>query len=192
MKKNKFIVLLAIVIVFAFYGCNNKNNGNNTDSQAQTSVEQTTVTTTDAPTTAPTEIATNAATSAPSPTVAVSSSTASSASSTKNASVVGKWKPYAAVNANTNKSESLSSIYGTAYTQYGGELTFNSDKTFSIWIGVSATDGSGEGTYKISGNTISVSFDNNTKATYQYISNYQGHKAIKTVDNTHYIYFIKE
>ncbi|MDD6251985.1 MAG: hypothetical protein PUA85_05025 [Oscillospiraceae bacterium] len=54
---------------------------------------------------------------------------------------------------------SLTEIFGTAYTTYGGSLTFNEDMTFSLTIGINKGDG--VGTYKIlSDEEIELSYKN--------------------------------
>lgn len=58
-------------------------------------------------------------------------------------------KPYKAVETETGKDVPLTTVYGKAYSQYGGKLTLNKDGTFSIFVGISNNDdNSGEYTEK--------------------------------------------
>lgn len=59
-------------------------------------------------------------------------------------------------------------IYGTAYYQYGGELTLNSDGTFSVRMGASTDDSSTKGTYTYNGGgQLSMQYYNDSTASFE-------------------------
>ena len=76
--------------------------------------------------------------------------------------ISGEWKSEVILDAD-NQEVDGAAIYGTAYTQYGGSLTLSDDGTFSVMLGVSASDESTQGTYSYSGGSeINLLYYNDT------------------------------
>lgn len=68
------------------------------------------------------------------------------------------YKPYKAIEIETEKEVTLATVFGTAYSQYGGELTLNEDNTFSLYVGISNSDDS-EGTFTLEDDNIKAVFN---------------------------------
>lgn len=81
--------------------------------------------------------------------------------------IVGNWSPSSATE--NGEEISLQEVYGSAIS-YGGYLTFNEDGTYTEFIGVYSpeTEDDLQGTYTVSGNTITLS----TKAGTQKVLDY--------------------
>lgn len=63
----------------------------------------------------------------------------------------------------TGKSVELTKVYGSAFKEYGGELCFNEDGTFTAYIGVYANANNVTGTYKVLSMTeIQLNYNNDT------------------------------
>lgn len=73
-------------------------------------------------------------------------------------SLYTSYKPYKAIESETGKETSLTTVFGTAYSQYGGELKLNEDKTFSLYVGISKSDDS-EGTFTLEDDKIKATFN---------------------------------
>ncbi len=76
------------------------------------------------------------------------------------------FKAYSAVNTSTGESEPLNIAFGSSYTQYGSSLSFSDDGTFAIYVGAYADNGFNSGKYKVNGNEIQVSYDNDNTDTF--------------------------
>lgn len=66
--------------------------------------------------------------------------------------ISGVWTANYILDQDNNEIDG-SVIYGTGYTQYGGELDINSDGTFSVRMGVSTEDETTKGTYTYEGDS---------------------------------------
>lgn len=74
--------------------------------------------------------------------------------------IAGTWNAKYILNDQQNEVDG-SIIYGTAYSQYGGVLTLNSDGTFSVRMGASTDDSSTRGTYTYNGGgTLTMQYEN--------------------------------
>lgn len=71
----------------------------------------------------------------------------------ENASV---FKPYKAVETEVNKEVPLTTVFGSAFGNYGGELSLNPDGTFTLSLG--AQKGDTYGTYTEQDGKISVEY----------------------------------
>lgn len=81
--------------------------------------------------------------------------------------ISGSWTAKYILNDQQNEVDG-SMIYGTAYSQYGGELTLNSDGTFSVRMGASTDDSSTRGTYSYNGGgAITMQYDNDSVADFE-------------------------
>lgn len=81
--------------------------------------------------------------------------------------ISGSWTAKYILNDQQNEVDG-SMIYGSAYSQYGGELTLNSDGTFSVRMGASTDDSSTRGTYSYSGGgAITMQYDNDSVADFE-------------------------
>lgn len=81
--------------------------------------------------------------------------------------VSGTWTAKYILDESQNEIDG-SVIYGTAYYQYGGELTLNSDGTFSVRMGASTDDLSTKGTYTYNGGgQLSMQYYNDSTASFE-------------------------
>lgn len=76
--------------------------------------------------------------------------------------IVGEWKVKYILDSNDEEVKGTE-LYGTAYSQYGGSLSLRDDGTFSVVLGVSASDESTTGTYSYGGGSdINLLYYNDT------------------------------
>lgn len=124
--KNKLALIMVVMMAFcsfSFVGCTTLKKYNETADETTTVATTQDEATTDEP-----------ATFVPAPTE-------------KDFTLAKVYKPYTAFT--DGKEVSLETIYGTGYVKYGDELTFNTDGTFTAYIGVTAGNDSSTGTYKL-------------------------------------------
>ena len=96
--------------------------------------------------------ATTAATTAPAVTIA----------DKEFASLKESYKPAMAFDMEGN-SVDLTTVYGSSFSEYGGELCFKKDGTFTAFIGAYKNNDSVTGTYKVlSQSEIEMTFNNDT------------------------------
>lgn len=106
--------------------------------------------------------------------------------------LAGKWAPVKAEDTQTGQEESLSFIYGTAFSQYGGSLEFKNDGTFSLWIGAGRDDGSHSGTYTFTEYGIEAVYQNGNTETFTYTIDNGAIQTVKVPQGVYTIYFEKE
>ncbi len=87
--------------------------------------------------------------------------------------ITGSWTAQYIVNED-NEAVDGSMIYGTAYTQYGGTLTLNTDGTFSVRMGVGTDDDSTTGTYTFEENVLTLEFYDDSVTECEYVESYDG------------------
>jgi hypothetical protein len=74
--------------------------------------------------------------------------------------VIGKWVLCYAKDKETNEDYSLQLLYGTGI-KFGGFLSLNDDKTFSLYIGITDDDvDSHEGVFTVEGSSIALEYNN--------------------------------
>lgn len=152
-KSNKIIILLSIVfaailvtataIAFFMFSQNTDNpsadnlQSNSQPSFSETTSLETTLSETALPETIPSE---------------------TDSSEIAETSIYTSYKPYKAIESETAKETSLVTVFGSAYSQYGGELKLNEDKTFSLYVGISNSNDS-EGTFVLEDDKINAIFN---------------------------------
>lgn len=152
-KSNKIIILLSIVFAailvtataiafFIFAQNTNNSSADNLQSNSQPSFSETTSLETTPSETASTE------------TIPFETDSSEIAE----ASIYTSYKPYKAIESETAKETSLVTVFGSAYSQYGGELKLNEDKIFSLYVGVSNSNDS-EGTFVLEDDKINATFN---------------------------------
>ncbi len=108
-------------------------------------------------------------------------------SDTEEVSFYTSYKPYKAIESETTKEISLATVFGSAYSQYGGELKLNEDNTFSLYVGISNSDDS-KGTFNLEDNKIKATFNNGEEKEFL-ISNENGATVIMVPMGLYNIYF---
>ena len=134
--KNRLALLMAVIVAlsaFAFVGC--ANDAANTDTEKNTTTTTVADNTKDDGASAPTE---EPATSVTTP-------------EKVDYTLAKVYKPYKAFK--DGKEVSLETVFGHGYAQYGDELVFNPDGTFSAYIGVTAGADASTGTYSLTLNS---------------------------------------
>lgn len=102
--------------------------------------------------------------------------------------IAGTYKPYKAVESETGKEAPLATVFGSAYSQYGGELTLLEDGTFTVYIGISNSDDS-SGTYTRKNNKITALYKSGETAVFTVERNSEGEKTIIVPMGLYNIYF---
>lgn len=173
-------LVIALICAIVFFVTNNNNNENsNLNATITTTVANMAESTV-------TQITTEEQITQIQNTTVDSEQGSSSESTTK---YFGKWQAKKAVNIQTGEEESLRKIYGSAFSQYGGTLTINENGTFSLWIGVSASEDDHIGTYTFnSENNIDVTYQNGQSDTFK-IEDSEGVVTIIAKQGEYNIYF---
>lgn len=74
------------------------------------------------------------------------------------------WVSQSAKNASGDEVD-IREVYNVKYSNYQGRLEFDKDNRFEIWLSPGdSTDGTHSGTYEISGDVLTATFDEGTKA----------------------------
>lgn len=102
--------------------------------------------------------------------------------------VYGSYRPYKAIEIETGREEALGAVFGSAYGQYGGELTLNDDGSFSLYAGVSNSDDS-TGTYTIENGCINALYKSGKTAVFTVETNSQNEISITVPMGLYNIYF---
>lgn len=100
-----------------------------------------------------------------------------------------RWVPVSAKNASEDEVE-LSEVYDVKYSNYQGNLTFDKEGTFQLWMSPGLPeDGTHTGTFELDGDTIKATFDEGTKTEF-YIQREDGLiKTIKLGYDEYTVYF---
>lgn len=102
--------------------------------------------------------------------------------------VAGVYTPYKAIESETEKDTPLAAVFGSSYSQYGGELILFEDGTFTLYIGVSNNEDS-TGTYNEENGVISAVYESGKTAEFQVSADENGKKIIIVPMGLYNIYF---
>lgn len=194
--KKTFAVVLCIVLAALFSSCGQKESPQETtnpsssagrSSSAQEEAQHSTTAATQAPTqgTQPRQPET------PDTGPEVEQSATEQVEDMENKTdLTGSWAPAFGESVASGAAANLQEIYGSGYA-YGGSLDLNTDGTFSVSVGIVKDNDAHQGTYRIDGNLVYVSYNNGEEDVFEYLSDYNGGEAIKARQGDYYIYFCR-
>ncbi len=195
--KKTFAVALCIVLAAFFYGCGHNESSQETtnpsSSVGQSSSAQEQVQQSNAATQTPTQGTQpqQPAVSDTQPDAQPSATEQEQTNGMENTTdLTGSWAPAFGESVASGTAANLQEIYGSGYA-YGGSLDLNTDGTFSVSVGIVKDDDAHQGTYRIDGNLVYVSYNNGEEDVFEYLSDYNGGEAIKARQGDYYIYFCR-
>ena len=165
--KNKLALLLAVVVAFSSFALFGCGNDKADDTKTTTSANENTSATED--------------------------EVADVTEEEKVPTLAKVYKPSQAFQ--NGKEVHLDTVFGTGYAQYGDELVFNEDGTFTAYIGVTAGADSSTGTYKIVGTTGLELCYNNDKTESAVLTTVDVNNNVvdlRLEKNDYYIIFVSE